>query len=139
MCELLLLYAVATFCIELAEVCPLVVREGVCLYGQGSFLTIEDALDEDVIAGLLRTVEDELHITSLTGLPVLIDVLYLVWILRVCVSIIDAHQHLQGTQAVVVTKAQVGNTVAATIDYGISLLDDVLQDGYHDIALREQP
>ena len=74
-----------------------------------------------------------------TGLPVLIDILYLIGILRVGVSTVDAHQDGQRADTSVVTETKVGDAVARAIDDSLSLAEEVLQDGNHVVTGPEHP
>ena len=131
-------YALDAGGVEVAEVAPFVIR---CLrggYGQRGLLTVEEQLHEDIIiAG--TSIEHHLDIRGHTGLPVLVDRLHLVGILRVEVGTVDAHQHRERTDTSIVAETEVGNAVARAIDDSLSLAEEVLQDGNHVVTGPEHP
>ena len=124
--------------IEVVEVAPFIIR---CLfggYGQRGLLPIEQQFDEDILS-IVATIEHQLDVGGHTGLPVLIDILHLIGILWVEVGTIDTHQDSERADTGVVTKTEVGNTVARAIDDSLSLAEEVLQDGNHVVTGTEYP
>ena len=129
----------ASLRIELTDVRPPIIWKTVGGYGQSGFFLVEQTLHEDVVRAALAAIEHQLDIRCLTGLPVLIAVLHLVWVLRVTVGSVDAHQHGERTEAGVMSEAEVGDVVAAALDDCISFADDVLEDWYHFVLWTEHP
>ena len=131
--------AVDALLVETSQVRPLVIGETVCGYGQPGLDTVEQTLHKDGVSRLLPTIKHQLEVRRLARLPVLVAVLHLVGVLGVKVGTVDAHQHGKRAKAGVVAEAQVGDMVAAPLDDGIGLRDDVFQDGNHLVSGQEHP
>jgi len=136
---LLLIDLVASGCIEIPEIVPSIVWEGIRLYGERSLESVEQAFDEDRVRSPAAAVENKLDIGCLAGLPILVAVLYLIGVLGIPVRSIDAHQDSQGADAAVVAEAKVSDTASGPVNRRIRLSDDILKDRDHSVLIGEHP